>query len=376
MSSSLAKLYQPTKIGAIEVANRMIMAPLTRCRANNNDEHVPTDLMVEYYTQRATAGLIIAECTSILPNTSAFHTDPGIYNKEQAAAWRKVTDSVHKAGGKIILQIWHGGRACPAEYNKGLQPVAPSAVAISHRYRSAIDGQLKANDVPRELSDEEAKEIIAAYGAAAKLAVEEGGFDGVELHGANGYLINQFLTPNANKRGPESYFSGETIETRARFAIEAVEACIAAIGKERVGIRLSPHVIYNDAKYADPEADAAYLASELNKREIAFLHVERRDMFTPTRDLSVDITSAFRDNFNHPGGSILTNIDFEREEAERYVEEGKADGVVFGVPFLANPDLVRRFIEKRDSERNVPDQEGFYYPGPKGYTDYPFLKNE
>ena len=373
MSTPLAKLYQPTKIGAIEVANRLIMAPLTRCRANANGEHVPTDLMAEYYTQRATAGLIIAECSAVVPNASAFYTDPGIYNSEQAAAWKKVTDSVHAAGGKIILQIWHGGRACPAEYNRGLQPVAPSAIAITHRYKSALDGELKPNDVPRALTDDEAREIIAAYGEAARRAVEEAGFDGVELHGANGYLINQFLTPNANKRGAESHYSGESIETRARFMLEAVEAAVAAVGKERVGIRLSPHVIYNNANYANPEADAAYLASELNKREIAFIHVERRDMFTPTRDKTVDVTNVFKANFNHAGGSIIANIDFERAEAEQHVEDGKSDAIALGVPFLANPDIVRRFKEKRDDERNVPNMDTFYVAGPKGYTDYPFL---
>lgn len=365
-----AKLYTPLQMGPTTLANRMIMAPLTRTRADSNETHMPNDLMAEYYAQRATAGLIIAECTMITEDGSAFYADPGIYNDEQVEGWRKTTEAVHKAGGKIFLQIWHPGRAAPAEYNKGKQPVAPSAIAIPHRYESAISKQLVPNDVPREMTDDEAREFVKAYGAAAKRAIAAG-FDGVEIHGANGYLVNQFLVPQSNKRGPESYYSGESIETRARFMLDVVDACVEAIGADRVGIRFSPFVGYNAAAWENPAKDIPYVCEELNKRGIVYVHVERRDMLVPGRDLTIDATSLFKDSFKN---LVISNIDFEREEAEKYVEEGKADAIAFGVPFLANPDLVRRFVEKRPERNPPPEKALMYAQGPRGYTDYPFLE--
>lgn len=365
-----SKLYTPLQMGPNLLANRMFMAPLTRTRADSNETHMPNDLMAEYYSQRATAGLIIAECTMITDDCSAFYADPGIYNDAQVEGWKKTTEAVHKVGGKIFLQIWHAGRAAPAEYNKGKQPIAPSAIAIPHRYGSAVTKELTPNDVPREMTDDEAKGIVQAYAAAAKRAMAAG-FDGVELHGANGYLINQFLTPNANKRGPESRYSGASIETRARFMLDVVEACAEAIGADRVGIRLSPLVTYNAAYWENPEAEIPYVASELSKRGIVYIHVERRNMLTNERDATADVTGLFRANFN---GVVISNIDFEREEAEQYVEEGRADAVAFGMGFLCNPDLVRRFKEKRAERNPPPEQALLYAQGPKGYTDYPFLE--
>jgi len=356
-------------MGPITLANRMIMAPLTRTRADGNETHMPNDLMAEHYTQRATAGLIIAECTMVTDDCSAFYADPGIYSDDHIAGWRKTTDAVHKAGGKIFLQIWHPGRAAPAEYNKGKQPVAPSAVAIPHRYDSAISKALVPNDVPRAMSDDEARVIVKAFGAAAKRAIAAG-FDGIEIHAANGYLVNQFLVPQANQRGPESYYSGESTETRARFMFEVVDACVEAIGADRVGIRLSPLVGYNAAFWENPAKEVPYVCSELSKRDIVYIHVERRDLYVPTRDMTVDITGLFRANFKN---LIISNADFEREEAESFVAEGKADAIAFGVPFLTNPDLVRRFKERRP-ERNPPPAKAILYAqGPRGYTDYPCL---
>lgn len=368
---SAATLYTPIQIGSTTLANRMIMAPLTRTRADSNETHMPNALMAEYYAQRATAGLIIAECTMVTDDCSAFYADPGIYNDAQVEGWRLTTEAVHKAGGKIFLQIWHPGRAAPAEYNNGKQPMAPSAIAIPHRYESAITKELVPNDTPRAMTDDEAKELVRAYGAAAARAIAAG-FDGIEIHGANGYLVNQFLVPQSNQRGPESYYSGESIETRARFMLDVVDACVEAVGKDRVGIRVSPFVGYNAAAWENPAKDIPYVCSELNKRDIAYVHVERRDMLVPGRDMTVDATAAFKEHFKN---AVITNIDFERAEAEQFVAEGKADAIAFGMLFLANPDLVRRFAEKRDDERNAPPAKALMYAeGPKGYSDFPFLK--
>ena len=366
-----SKLYTPLQMGPTTLANRMIMAPLTRTRADSNETHQPNALMAEYYAQRATAGLIITECTMITDGCSAFYAEPGIYNDAHVEGWRLTTEAVHKAGGKIFLQIWHPGRAAPAEYNGGKQPVAPSAIAIPHRYESAITKELTPNDVPRAMTDDEAKAIVKAYGEAAKRAIAAG-FDGVEIHGANGYLVNQFLVPTANKRGPESYYSGESIETRARFMLDVVDTCAAAIGADRVGIRFSPYVNYNAAAWENPAKDVPYVCAELNKRNIVYVHVERRDMLAPGRDLSLDATALFKAHFN---GLVISNIDFERAEAEQFVDDGKADAIAFGMLFLTNPDLVRRFVEKRDGERNPPPEKALLYAqGPQGYTDYPFLQ--
>jgi N-ethylmaleimide reductase len=366
-TTSIAKLYQPVTIGSISLANRMIMAPMTRSRSDPT-EHKANELMAEQYTQRATAGLIITECTMVSPKASAFFAEPGIYDDAHIEGWKKVTDSVHAAGGKIVLQIWHGGRVCPTDYNNQ-QPVAPSAIANPMPYHHATKGAGTAYDEPRELTDEECKSIIQDFAAAATRAIAAG-FDGVEIHAANGYLINQFLVPACNKRGPESHYSGETIETRARFLFEVVDAVSAAIGPQHVGVRLSPYVSYNEAAWAAPETEIPYVAEELNKRHLAFIHVMRKDMMNPSADPTIDATPLFRKHFTT--GSIISNIGFEREEAEQYIEDNKADAISFGAVYLANPDLVRRFKEKRP-ERNQPDYKTMYLPGPAGYTDYPTL---
>eukprot|EP00743_Colponemidia_sp_Colp-15_P008715 GILK01009491.1.p1 GENE.GILK01009491.1~~GILK01009491.1.p1 ORF type:complete len:377 (-),score=41.36 GILK01009491.1:126-1220(-) len=362
-----SKLYQPVAIGSIALANRVIMAPMTRSRSDPT-EHKANELMAQQYSQRASAGLIITECTMVSPKTSSFFAEPGIYEDAQIEGWKRVTDAVHSAGGKIVLQIWHGGRTCPTDYN-GQQPVAPSAITNPMPYHSATKGANTQYDEPRALTDDEAKAIVQDFAAAAKRAIAAG-FDGIEIHAANGYLINQFLVPQSNKRGSDSHYSGESIETRARFLLEVVDATVAAIGADRVGIRLSPYVSYNAANWAAPETEIPYVASELNKRRIAFIHVMRKDMMNPNADPTLDATPLFRKNFT---GAIISNIGFEREEAEKYIEDGKADAVAFGAVFLANPDLVRRFKENRP-ERNEVNWGTLYLPGAAGYTDYPALE--
>eukprot|EP00742_Colponemidia_sp_Colp-10_P013844 GILJ01015672.1.p1 GENE.GILJ01015672.1~~GILJ01015672.1.p1 ORF type:complete len:335 (-),score=61.76 GILJ01015672.1:215-1138(-) len=306
----------------------------------------------------------------VTPNSSVFYAEPGMYEDAQAEAWRKVPEAVHKAGGKIFMQIWHGGRVCPAEYNCGQQPVGPSAIGVAHHYISAIQKKPVLLDVPRALSDEEAQQIVVAFADAAKRAIAVG-FDGIEIHGANGYLINQFLVPQSNQRGSESRYSGASIETRAQFLFDIVEACVSAIGADRVGVRLSPYVTAGDGSWENPAVDVPYIASELSKQQIAYLHAERRDLArNPNRDVTIDVTMLFRQHFD---GILISNIDFEREESERVVEEGKADAIAYGQLMISNPDLVRRFTEQRP-ERNPADPSTFYFTGATGYTDYPFLQ--
>lgn len=369
ISIMTSKLYQPLKLGAITIANRVVMAPLTRCRSDNAT-HMPNDIMAEYYAQRATVGLIISECTMVVPNSSVFYSEPGIYEDGQIEGWKKITDSVHRAGGKMFMQIWHGGRVCPAEYNGGQQPVAPSPIRVNHHYISAVQNKPVPLDMPRALSDEEAQLIVKAFAEAATRAISAG-LDGIEIHGANGYLVNQFLVPQANQRGPESRYCGASIETRARFLFDIVEACGKAIGSDRVGVRLSPYVTTGDGSWENPETDVAFVAGELNRQQIAYIHVERRDLArNPKRDLTVDGTLLFRRHFH---GTIISNIDFERAEAEQFVDEGKADAIAFGQLLIANPELVRRFKEQR-VERNPADPTTYYFAGAKGYLDYPSLQ--
>ena len=364
-----AKLYTPFTAGAITASNRMVVAPMTRARAQLPGR-TATDLMAEYYGQRATAGLVITECVMVSANTSGFFAEPGLYEDAQIAGWQKVTNAIHSKGAKAILQIWHGGRVCPAGYNGGVEPVAPSAVACGFPYYNVLDNlAVTQHAVPRALTDDEAKRIIDDFGASAKRAIAAG-FDGVEIHGANGYLINQFLVSSANKRTADtSVYSGETIETRARYLLDVVDACSGQIGASRVGVRLSPHVSYNQAVWDAPETDIPFVASALQKKDVAFIHVMRRDMMNPAADKTLDCTPLFRKHFS---GTIISNIEFERAEAEQYVEDGKADAIAIGTPFLTNPDLVRRFVEKNDA-RNTLDPTKLYGGGAEGYTDYPYL---
>ncbi|MCY7337091.1 MAG: alkene reductase [Chamaesiphon sp.] len=351
-------LFTPLNIGALTLTNRMLMAPLTRCRADEN--HVPTALMAEHYSQRASAGLIIAEATAAMDGCSAFGAEPGIYNDAQVAGWKQVTDAVHAKGGQIVLQIWHGGRACHPLLNGGKVPVAPSAIAITNDEIHTPDGKFPYT-VPRELADAEIPTIIAGFKAAAVNA-KAAGFDGVEIHAANGYLLDEFLRDGSNQR---SGAYGGTVEHRARLLLEVLEATISVWGSDRVGLRISPLNSFNSMVDSDPVATFSWLANRLNDYDLAYLHVMRADFKGEQQgDVMTPIRSIYQ-------GTIVGNMGYSAEEAEAAISSGKLDAVAFGVPFLANPDLPERFAN--NAELNALNPAKFYSAGAEGYTDYPYL---
>lgn len=355
----LDELFKPLQLGAITLPNRLLMAPLTRCRAE--DDHVPGQLMADYYAQRATAGLIVAEATMAMAGNSAFWREPGIYSEAQVAGWKQVTDAVHQAGGRIFLQIWHGGRACHPLLNNGAQPVAPSAIAITGDEVHTPEGK-KPYVLPRELRDDEILGIIDGFTQAAKNA-QKAGFDGVEVHGANGYLLDEFLRDGANKRsGPY----GGSIENRARLLLEVLTAVCKVWGSDRVGVRISPLNSYNSMIDSDPIGLSTWLATHLNDFNLAYLHVMRGDFF---QQQTGDVITPVRANYK---GHLITNMGYTAEEAATAIASGQIDAVAFGNGFLANPDFPARI--KAGAALNEPDPATFYSPGPAGYTDYPFLK--
>jgi N-ethylmaleimide reductase len=352
------KLLSSLKVGSVQLSNRVLMAPLTRCRATV--EHVPTPLMAEYYAQRASAGLIIAEATAVAEGCSAFYTEPGIYSDQQIAGWKAVTNAVHAKGGLIFLQIWHGGRACHSDLNGGNLPVAPSPVAITNDMAHTPKGSVP-YDVPRELRDEELPGIVSLFRRAAQNA-QKAGFDGVEVHGANGYLLDEFLRDSANHRsGPY----GGSIENRARLMLEVLDAAISVWGADRVGLRLSPLNSYNDMKDSDPVALATYMARQCDARGIGYLHMMRADFLGQQTG---DVMTPARQHFH---GVLVGNMGYTADEAEQALQEGRLDAVAFGTSFLANPDLPARIAAR--APLNAPISATFYSPGPEGYTDYPTL---
>ncbi|CAK0769986.1 N-ethylmaleimide reductase [Gammaproteobacteria bacterium] len=354
----MPSLFSSLQLGDLTLSNRILMAPLTRCRAEAN--HVPGPLMAEYYAQRASAGLIIAEATMAMKGNSAFWREPGIYSDEQVAGWRQTTDAVHAAGGRIFLQIWHGGRACHPLLNNGDQPVAPSPIAIIGDEVHTPEGK-KPYVVPRELRDDELPGIVAGFAKAAENA-KRAGFDGVEVHGANGYLLDQFLRDGSNQRqGPY----GGTLENRSRLLFEVVDAVTEVWGSHRVGLRLSPINSYNSMIDSDPIGLITWLATRLNNFDLAYLHLMRGDFF---QQQSGDVMTPARAQYK---GKLIGNMGYSQEEAHQAITEGKLDAVAFGMPFLANPDLPARF--KAGATFNQPDPARFYSPGPEGYTDYPTM---
>lgn len=352
-------LFAPFLLGGLTLPNRILMAPLTRCRADG--DHVPGELMAEQYAQRASAGLIIAEATMVMEGNSSFWREPGIYSDAQVAGWKKTTDAVHVAGGRIFLQLWHGGRACHPKLNDGAQPVAPSPIAITDSEVMTPEG-MKPYVTPRELRDDELPGIVAGFGKAAENAMAAG-FDGVELHGANGYLLDQFLRDGSNKRsGPY----GGSIENRARLLLEVIEALSGVWGSKRVGVRLSPLNSYNSMKDSDPVGLASWLARKLNDCNLAYLHLMRGDF---AQVQTGDVMSPVRENFR---GVLIGNMGYSPEEAATAIADGRLDAVAFGTAFLANPDLPERILAS--ASLNTPDPATFYTPGPKGYTDYPCMQ--
>jgi N-ethylmaleimide reductase len=356
--TSLFPLFEPLRVGAMEVPNRMFMAPLTRCRAEAG--HVPGALMAQYYTQRATAGLIIAEATMAMEGNSAFISEPGIYNEAQVAGWKGVTDAVHGTGGRIFLQIWHGGRACHPLLNNGAQPVAPSAIAITNDEVHTPEGK-RPYVVPRELGDEAIPGIVAGFKKAAEHA-KAAGFDGIEVHGANGYLLDEFLRDGANKRtGPY----GGPLPNRARLLLEVIEAAAGVWGADRVGVRNSPLNSFNSMSDSDPLRLVTWLGEKLSGYGLAYWHVMRADLLG---EQSGDVMTAARAAYR---GVLVGNMGYSPQEAADAIAAKKLDAVAFGTPFLANPDLPARV--QAGAALNAPDEATFYTPGAKGYVDYPAL---
>ncbi|OQS02877.1 hypothetical protein THRCLA_04796 [Thraustotheca clavata] len=352
-------LFTPINIGRIHLANRILMAPMTRCRVIP-EGHIPSELMIQHYADRADAGLIIAEYSMIAPLTAAFCSEPGVYSPEQLAEWRKVTDAVHTKGGKIFCQIAHAGRTAHPDLNNGAEAVSASPIAVEG-FTHGPDGKIPFV-VPRELTVNEIADIVELYAIAAKNCVDVAGFDGVEIHGANGCLVDQFLRDGSNKR-TDNY--GGSIENRARFAFEVLKAVSDAIGSDRVGIRISPINGYSSQTDSNPEALSEYLAKELNAFDLAYVHIMRRDF---SGVLSEDYTPVFRKHYN---GILIGNAQYTREEADEAIENGIVDAVSFGAQFAANSDLVTRF--ERKAELNAVDFTTLYAGGVKGYNDYPRL---
>ncbi|MBS4095403.1 MAG: alkene reductase [Sulfuricella sp.] len=351
-------LFSPLQVGALSVPNRVFMAPLTRCRADA--DHVPTALMAEYYAQRASAGLIVAEATMATEGNSSFWMEPGIYSSAQVAAWKRTTDAVHAAGGRIFLQIWHGGRACHPLLNNGAQPVAPSPIAITGSEVYTPQG-MQPYVTPRELRDDELPGIVAGFRKAAENA-KAAGFDGVEVHGANGYLLDEFLRDGANRRsGPY----GGSPENRARLLFEVLEAASSVWGSERVGVRISPLNSYNSMIDSDPIGLSTWLAGRLNDFKLAYLHVMRADFY---QQQNGDVLTPIRAQYK---GVLIGNMGYGGDEAIAAIAEGKLDAVAFGTSFLANPDLPARL--KTGAPLNQPNSATFYTAGAEGYTDYPVL---
>ncbi|MFM7360881.1 MAG: alkene reductase [Cyanobium sp.] len=352
----MATLFSPLTVGPLELPNRIWMAPLTRCRAE--ESHVPGALIAEYYAQRASAGLIVAEATMAMEGNSAFWHEPGIHNHTQVEGWRLTTEAVHKAGGRIVLQIWHGGRACHPLLNGGRQPVAPSPIAIADEEVHTPEGK-QPYVLPRELGDEELPAIVEDFRQAARNAMAAG-FDGVEVHGANGYLLDQFLRDGSNHRsGPY----GGPLELRARLLLEVLEAVAAET--PLMGLRLSPLNGFNAMADSDPVGLITWLAERLNDLPLAYLHVMRGDFLGRQQG---DVLSPARQHYR---GVLVANMGYDAAEAEAAITAGAMDAVAFGTAFLANPDLPERF--RRGAPLNAADPATFYTPGPVGYTDYPSL---
>ena len=357
------KLFTPKKVGSTKMENRIVMSPMTRCRAIGN---VPNELMAEYYNQRSGAGLIITEGTSPSPNGLGYARMPGIYSKQQIEGWKKITSAVHKGGGKIFVQLMHTGRIShPLNMPEGAQILAPSAVKASGQMWTDSK-MMQGFPVPKEMTAEDLLHTKTEYVAAAKNALDAG-FDGVELHGANGYLLEQFLSPVSNIR-KDNY--GGSIENRSRFVIEVVIAVTEAIGKGKTAIRLSPYGVASDMpQYPEIDATYKYLSEQLNNLGIAYIHlVDHSAMGAPV--VPMELKKLIRNNFKN---AIILSGGYDRERAEADIQRGLGDLVAFGRPFINNPDLVKRFKNNWALSQDL-HMDLFYTADEKGYTDYPFYK--
>ena len=366
MSSAPTTLFSPIRIGDIDCANRIFMAPLTRCRATPGGD-VPNALMAEYYAQRAGAGLIVSEGTQVLANGKGYMNTPGIYSAEQESGWRLVTNAVHQRGGRIVAQLWHvGAISHPDLQPDGAQPVTATEGFNPGGITRTPRGKVERGPA-RALSTDEVRSMVGAFRHAAEVA-RRAGFDGAEIHGANGYLIEQFLRDSSNQRS-DAY--GGSIDTRIRFALEVVDAVAEVFGASRTGIRLSPVTLANNAK-PDSNAQATYgaLVEALAARGIAYVHFIEGNT-GGARDLTGFDFAWAKKRLGEAGVTYIANNRYDRILAMHTIAHGAADAIAFGVSFLANPDLPERL--RRDAPLNPPRPKLFYAPGAEGYTDYPAL---
>ena len=358
------QIFTPQKVGSLELRNRIVMAPMTRCRAIDN---IPNELIAEYYLQRSSAGLIITEGTSPSPNGLGYARIPGIFSKTQVEGWKKTTKAVHKNGGKIFVQLMHSARIShPLNMHKEAQILAPSPIKAAGQMWTDLKG-LQDFVMPQEMTAQDILHARTEYVAAAENALFAG-FDGVELHSANGYLLEEFLSPVSNKR-TDNY--GGNIENRCRFVLEVVKAVANAIGKDKTGIRLSPYGVASDMPHY-PEIDATYdyLSKELNKLDIAYIHLaDHSTMGAP--EVPLEIKKVIRNNFKN---TMIICGGNNKENAEEAVESGLTDLVAFGRPFINNPDLVERFKNNWPLSKDL-NMDLFYTADEKGYTDYPNYKD-
>ncbi len=346
-------LFDPLRIGTIELDNRIIMAPMTRSRAD--DEGVQPEYAATYYSQRASAGLIITEATNVSPMAKGYIRTPGIYTDAQIESWRSVTEAVHARGGKIFMQIFHTGRiALPDFLPAKAQPVAPSAVRANGQ--NYTNEGMKEFVTPREITREEIAQTVIDFATAAGNAIRAG-FDGVELHSASGYLVQQFLTTNVNLRTDEY---GGSVENRTRFLFEVLEAMRSEIGSERLSVKFSPQIVFNDIEERDADEVYPFILKHVNKLGLAYVQV--------TDGTGKGWHAKLRPLYN---GVYIANAGFTRERGAELLAQGGADAIAYGTKFLANPDLPERF--RRGAQLNEPDRATFYSPGERGYTDYPTL---
>ena len=351
----MATLFDPIQIGDLTLPNRIIMAPLTRARAD--DVRLPNALMAKYYAERASAGLIISEATSVTPQGVGYAETPGIWSQEQVEGWKIVTEAVHAAGGRIFLQLWHVGRISDPMFLDGALPVAPSAIAAQGNV--SLVRPPRPFVTPRALGIDEIPGVVAAFRQGA-INAKAAGFDGVEIHGANGYLLDQFLQDSTNQR-TDAY--GGPIENRARLLLEVTDACIEIWGADRVGMHIAPRGDAHTMGDSDPAATFGYVARELGKRKLAFLFA--RESLGDNR-LGPQLKAEF-------GGPFIANEKFTLESAQEVLAAGEADAIAWGQLFIANPDLPRRFAT--NAPLNAPVPSTFYARGETGYTDYPSLDN-
>lgn len=361
-NQTLIKNY---KLGDIELKNRVIMAPMTRSRADNPG-NIPNDIMVEYYRQRSSAGLIITEGSQISKRAVGYINTPGIYSDEQVEGWKKITEAVHEKDGKIFIQLWHVGRMSHPDFHGGELPL--SASAINPNSKSYTPKGFKDTVAPKAMTIDEIKETIADYGKAAANSVKAG-FDGVELHSSNGYLLHQFFNSTSNIRTDEY---GGSIENRARILFEVLDEMKKHIPENRIGVRLNPslHGIFGTVLDENTIPTFDYIIEKLNDYDLAYLHLSE-----PFNDVSEvkyaekEIAKRYRPVYR---GTLMINTNFNRERGNKIIEDGLADLVAYGKPFISNPDIVERF--KVNAPLNEWDESTFYVPGEKGYTDYPFMK--